>query len=99
MFDMFFLIFGIDQNIVDEDQYEFGKLLHGYRVHEIHEVSGGIGETKGYYQILEDTIMGGESSFRNFRRSNFDLVITRLKIDLREKLGSSQLIKENINAG
>jgi hypothetical protein len=31
--------------------------------------------------------------------SNFDLMITRLKIDLGEYLGSSQLIKKNINAG
>jgi hypothetical protein len=40
--------------------------------------------------------MSGESSFRNVTRSNFDLVITRMKIDLGENFGSSQLIKKNI---
>jgi hypothetical protein len=42
--------------------------------------------------------MSGESSFRNVTRSNFDLVVTRTKIDLGENFGSSQLIKKNINS-
>jgi hypothetical protein len=43
--------------------------------------------------------MSGESSFGNVTRSNFDLMITRTKVDLGENFGSSQLIKKNINAG
>jgi hypothetical protein len=43
--------------------------------------------------------MSGESSFRNVTRSNFDLVVTRTKIDLGENFGSSQLIKKNIDLG
>jgi hypothetical protein len=31
--------------------------------------------------------------------SNFDLVVTRTKIDLGENIGSSQLIKKNIDSG
>jgi hypothetical protein len=46
MFGMFFLIFGIDRNIIDEHHYESVKLRHEYGFHEIHEVSGGIGEAK-----------------------------------------------------
>jgi hypothetical protein len=43
--------------------------------------------------------MSGESSFRNVTRSNFDLVVTKTKIDLGENFGSSQLIKKNIDSG
>jgi hypothetical protein len=48
---------------------------------------------------MSTTISSGESSFGSVTRSNFDLMITRPKIDLGENLGSSQLIKKNINAG
>jgi hypothetical protein len=35
---MIFRIFGINQNVINEDHYEFVKFLHEDRVHEIHEV-------------------------------------------------------------
>jgi hypothetical protein len=41
----------------------------------------------------------GEGSFRNVTRSNFDLVVTRTKIDLGEYFGFSGLIKKNIDSG
>jgi hypothetical protein len=61
MFGMFFLIFGIDEDIIDEDHYEFVELRHKYRVHEVHEVGWGIREAKGHYQELIKTITSGES--------------------------------------
>jgi hypothetical protein len=96
MFGMFFLVFGIDE---DKDHYEFVKLRHKHGVHEVHEVGWGIRETKGHYQELIKTITSGESGFRNVTRSNFDLMITRMKVDLGENFGSSQLIKKNIDSG
>jgi hypothetical protein len=99
MLDMFLLIFGIDQNIIDKDHYKFVKIRHEYGVHEEHEVGWGICETKGHHQILVETISGGESSFGDVTRSNFDLMITKTKINLGENLDSSQLIKKNIKAG
>jgi hypothetical protein len=38
MFGMLLLIFGIDDDIIDEDHYVFVDLHHKYRVHEVHEV-------------------------------------------------------------
>jgi hypothetical protein len=35
---MFSFIFGIDQNVIDENHYELIKLCHEYGVHEVHEV-------------------------------------------------------------
>jgi predicted oxidoreductase len=99
MFGMLFLIFGVDEDIIDKDHYKFVELRHKHRVHEVHEVGWGICETKGHHQELVKTITNGESSFRNVTRSNFDLVVTRTKIDLGENFGSSQLIKKNINSG
>jgi hypothetical protein len=98
MFVMLFLIFGIHY-IIDEDHYEFVELHHKHGVHEIHEVGWEICETKRHYQELVETITSGESSFRNVTRSDFDLVITRMKIDFGENFGSSQLIKKNIDLG
>jgi hypothetical protein len=99
MFGMLLLIFGIDDDIIDKDHYEFVELRHKHGVHEVHEVGWGIRETKGHHQELVKTITSGESSFRNVTRSNFDLVVTGMKIDLGENFGSSQLIKKNINSG
>jgi hypothetical protein len=99
MFDMFPLIFGIDQNIIDKDHYEFIKLRHEYGAHEIYETGWGLCENKRHHQKLVETITSGKGSFGNVTRSNFDLMITRMKIDLGENFGSSQLIKKNINAG
>jgi hypothetical protein len=96
---MLLLVFGIDKDIIDKDHYEFVELHHKHGVHEVHEVGWGIRETKGHYQELIKTITSGEGSFRNVTRSNFDLMVTRTKVDLRENSGSSQLIKKNIDSG
>jgi hypothetical protein len=99
MFGMFFLIFGIDKDIIDKDHYEFVELRHKHGVHEVHEVGWGIHETKGHYQELIKTIMSGESRFRSVTRLNFDLMVTRTKVDLGENSGSSQLTKKNVDSG
>jgi hypothetical protein len=94
VFGMLFLIFGVDEDIINKDHYEFVELHHKHGVHEVHEVGWGIREIEGYYQKLVETITSGEGSFRNVTRSNFDLVVTRTKIDLGENFGSNQLINE-----
>jgi hypothetical protein len=99
VFGMLFLIFGVDEDIIDKDHYKFVELCHKHGVHEVHEIGWGICETKGHYQKLIETITSGEGSFRNVTRSNFDLVVTRTKVNVGEHFGSSQLIKKNINSG
>jgi hypothetical protein len=99
MFVMFFLVFGIDKDIIDKGHYKFVEVRHKHGVHEVHEVGWGIRDTKGHYQELVKTITSGESGFRNVTRSNFDLMVTRTKVDLGENSGSSQLIKKNIDSG
>jgi hypothetical protein len=99
VFGVFFLALGIDENIIDKDHDIFVELRHKHGVHEVQEVGCGIRETKRHYQELIKTITSGESGFRNVTRSNFDLMITRTKVNLREDFGSSQLIKKNIDSG
>jgi hypothetical protein len=96
---MFFLAFGIDENIIDKYHDKFVELRHKHGVHEVHEVSWGIRETKRHHQELVKTIMSGESGFWNVTRSNFDLMVTRMKVNLGENFSSSQLIKKNIDSG
>jgi hypothetical protein len=99
VFGMFFIVFRVDEDIIDKDHYEFVKLHHKHGVHEVHEVGWGIRETKRHHQELVKTVTSGESGFRNVIRLNLDLMITRTKIDLGENFGSSQLIKKNIDSG
>jgi hypothetical protein len=99
MFAMLYLIFGVDEGIIDKDHYDFVELHHKHGVREVHEVGWGICETKGHHQELVKTITSGKGSFRNITRSNFDLVVTRTNVELGENFGSSQLIKKNINSG
>jgi hypothetical protein len=48
MFRMFLFIFGIDQDIIDEDNDKFVELRHENRVHEVHKMSWDISKTKGH---------------------------------------------------
>jgi hypothetical protein len=46
MLSMFFFIFRIDKNIVNENHDKLIQLKHEYRVHKIHEMSRGICQPK-----------------------------------------------------
>jgi hypothetical protein len=63
MFGVFFLAFGIDENIIDKDHDEFIDLRHEYGVHEVHEVGWGICESERHYQELVKTITSGKKRF------------------------------------
>jgi hypothetical protein len=97
MFGVLCLSLRIDENIIDKDHDKFIELCHEHRVHEVHEVGGGISESERHDQELVENITSGKSGFRNVARSNLDLVIGRTKVDLRENFGTSQLIKKNID--
>jgi hypothetical protein len=62
MLFMFFLTFRKDQDIINEDHDKLVQFLHENRIHQVHEVSGGVGQTKGHHHILIEIISGGESS-------------------------------------
>jgi hypothetical protein len=42
MFLMFFFDFGVNQNVVDEDNNKLILVLHKHLIHEIHEIGWGI---------------------------------------------------------
>jgi hypothetical protein len=41
---MLFLILRIDQDVINKDHDKLVELCHEYRVHQVHEVSRGIGQ-------------------------------------------------------
>ena len=43
---MFFYSGQIDKNVIDEYHHKLIQLLHEHLVHHVHEVGGGIGESK-----------------------------------------------------
>jgi hypothetical protein len=88
MFRMIFRIFRVDQNVINEDHYEFIEFLHEDRIHEINEVCWGIGKTKRHNQIFIKSISGGKACFWNVTWPDLDLMISRAEVNLREYFGS-----------
>jgi hypothetical protein len=58
-----------------------------------------IGESKRHNQILVQLVPSGEGSLRNIFRTDLDLMITRMEIDLEKDFNTGKLIKENVDAG
>jgi hypothetical protein len=85
---MIFRIFGINQNVINEDHNEFVEFLDEDRVHEIHELRWGIGKTKRHYQIFIESISGGKGYFWNVTWPNLDLMISGTEVNLREYFSS-----------
>jgi hypothetical protein len=100
--EMLFMLFPTlrkDQDVVNEDHDKLVQLYHENRVHQVHEVSGGVGRTKRHHQILIKTISGGERSVWDIFFMNLDLMIARKNINLQKDLCSNQLIEQEINEG
>jgi hypothetical protein len=96
---MLFFTPGIDQDVINEDHDKLVQLWHKSRVHHVHEMCRSIGEPKRHNQILIQPIPCGEDSLRNVFWMNLDLMITRMKIDLRKDFYTGKLIEKNIDAG
>jgi hypothetical protein len=60
MLFIFFLTLRKEQDVINEDHDKLVYLFHENRVHQVHEVSGGIGQTKRHHQILVPRFRGGE---------------------------------------
>jgi hypothetical protein len=83
--EMLFMLFSTlrkDQDVINEDHDKLVQLLHENQVHQVHEVSGGVGQTKRHHQILIKTILGGESSLWDIFFMDLDLMIARAKVNL-----------------
>jgi hypothetical protein len=86
MLFLLFLTLRKDQDVIYEDRNKLVQLFHENRVHEVHEVSGGVGQTKRFHKIFINTISGGESSLRDIFFTDLDLMTARTKVNLREDL-------------
>jgi hypothetical protein len=73
---MLFFIFGIDQDVVNEDHDKIVQLWHENGVHQVHEICRSIGESKRHNQILIQPVPGGEDSLRDIFQTDLDLMIT-----------------------
>jgi hypothetical protein len=99
MLFMLFLTFRKDQDVINEDHNKLVQIFHENRVQQVHEVSGGISQTKRHHQILIKIVLGGESSLWDIFFTNLDLMIAKTKVNLRKDLRSNQLIEQEVNAG
>jgi hypothetical protein len=94
---MFFLILGVDQDVVNEYHDKLIQFRHEHKIHLVQEICGSIGKSKRHDQILIQPIPSRECSLRDVFRMDLDLMITRTKIYLGEDLCTDQLIKQDIN--
>ena len=99
LFRSLFFGLGVDKDIIDEDNHELVEVLHENLIHEIHEISWGIGQAKGHNGVFKQSVPGGEGGLGNVRLSNLQLVVTRPKIDLRKDSGSVHLIEQILDLG
>jgi hypothetical protein len=99
MFFMLFLTLRKYQGVINENHVKLVQLFHESRVHQVHKVSRGIGQTKGHYQMLIETVSGGESSLWDIFFTYLNLIIAKTKVNLRENLCFNQLIEQEINVG
>jgi hypothetical protein len=58
-----------------------------------------IGKPKRHNQILIKTVSGEEWYFRKVLQTDLDLMITQMEIDLEKDFSTSDLIKQNVDAG
>jgi hypothetical protein len=99
MLRMLLFTLGIDQDVINKDYDKLVQLRHEYGVHQVHEMCRSISESKRHNQILLQLIPGREGSLRNIFRTDLDLMITRMKINLSKDSYIDKLMKENIDAG
>jgi hypothetical protein len=57
-----------------------------------------IGEPKRHKQILIQPVPGGENGLKNVFQTDFDLMITQMKIDLEKGFCTGKLIEKNVDA-
>jgi hypothetical protein len=99
--EMLFMLFPTlrkDQDVINENHDKLVQLFHENQV-QVHEVSGGVGQTKRHHQILIKTVSGGESSLWDIFFTDLDLMIARTKVNLKKDLCSNQLIEQEVNMG
>src|SRR3954466_4860123 len=61
---MLLFAFGVDQNVIDENDNKLVKELHEHLVHHIHEISWCIGQTKWHHGVLIQSIPSGDRCLR-----------------------------------
>jgi hypothetical protein len=89
MLFMFFRTLQIYKYVVHEDHNKLVQLRHEYRVHEIHEVCQCIHQPKRHEKILIKHVSRRESHLGDIFSMNFNLMVARAEINLREHIGSS----------
>jgi hypothetical protein len=94
---MLLFTLGIDQDVVNENHDKLVQLRHKYGVHQVHEMCRSIGEPKRHNQILIQPVPRRESSLKNVFRVDLELMITRMKIDLRKDFCTGKLIEKNVD--
>ena len=97
MLFMFFLILGINKNVIKEKKNELVQIPIEDTVHKAHKCSWCICGTKWYHSKLIMSIPYPKGFLMNLFILDSHLMVTRPQVNLGKYLCSSHLIKEVIN--
>ena len=95
---MLFLIFGVDEDVVDEHNHELVEVLHEHLIHHPHEVGRGVGQSKRHHGALVQSVSRGERSLGDIALSDLQLIVSGAKINLGEYTGTTELVKQIIDS-
>ena len=96
MLEMLIPCFTIDEDIIKEDHNEVSQVGMENFIHQFLESGRSIYEAKWHDQKFIMAIMCADSYFRDIIRMDPNLVISRTKIQLGEKMSTIKLIKKLI---
>ena len=92
MLQMIFPRTAIYQNVIEKHQYKFSKVPFKNVIHQRLEGGWRIGQSEWHHKKLIMPMMSVKGSFRNVRRMDPYLMITRAQIQFRKIPCSMQLI-------
>ena len=68
--------FGVDEYVVNKDYDKLIQLIHKHLVHEIHEISRGISESKRHHSELKLSVTGDKGCLWDVAFPKLELVIS-----------------------
>jgi hypothetical protein len=96
MLFMLFLTLRKDQDVVNEDHDKLVHLFHENRVHQVHEVSGGIGQAKRHNHILVRDLGVGRNQWQGSVQGT-PIEKTRIKIGGTEEISGPRVACPSAN--
>jgi hypothetical protein len=96
MLFMLFLTLRKEQDVINEDHEKLVHLFHENWLHQVHEVSRGIGQTKRHHQILIQDLGVGRNQWQESAQGT-PIEKTRIKIGGTKEISGPRVASPSAN--